>query len=157
MRLGVAGRQLPRQRGDGRLCKPLNKVALSLRLTRSSLASSLGVSQRRVPESQLYALAGDALPWGRRGSEGHRGPSAHPRQKAAPGGQSVKAQPAQGGTRDPQRRLPCEATVHLVTRSWQAATRQCSGRDKGVLLVCPPGEGAGGTAGKGQVGFVGCR
>lgn len=78
LRLGVAGRDLPRHGGDGRLCKPLNKVALSPRLTRNSLASSPGVSQRRVPESQLYAPAGDALPWGRRGSEGHRGPSARP-------------------------------------------------------------------------------
>lgn len=40
VRLGVAGRELPRQGGDGCLCKPLNKVALSPRLTRSSLASS---------------------------------------------------------------------------------------------------------------------
>lgn len=92
VRLGVADLELPRRGGDGGLCKPLNKVALSPRLTRSSLASSPGVSQRRLPESQLYAPAGD------RGDQRDTGALLHAPDKGCPGG--TERQSSAGSGRD---------------------------------------------------------
>lgn len=86
--------------GDGRLCKPLNKVPLSKHLTRIPLASAWEFPKAGAgrPERAHYARSWDALPWavegeGCLGSERHQGRYAPPLKKAAPRGQTVKAQP----------------------------------------------------------------
>lgn len=89
----------PGEPGDGRLCKPLNKVALSKHLTRITLASPWEFPKAGAgrPERDHYALSWDTLPWavegeGWLGSERQKGRYAHPLQKAALRGQTVSGQ-----------------------------------------------------------------
>lgn len=146
VRLGVAVPELPRQGGDGVLCKALNKVPLSPRLTRSSLAPCPALSQRRDPESQLYARAGDQRDTGAL----LEGPD-----KGCPGGTERQSPAGSRGHKGPAEEAALGAqrpSGHSIT-----AGSDARGGPGGVLLLCAPGEGPGGVAGKGQVGFVGRR